>query len=896
MATPSVMAWLNIPARWFTPSAARRLVQMAALAALAGCGGGGDGGLSGSGQAPDPVVKDIPIAYIERPLPRDDNGGLLPLTVTERDGFTPGARLFVKNRATNAALATNITDQAFGEGAEYDVKDLTTHPDGDKLLFAMRAPEIEDAPDEDQPRWNIWQYDLPSQTLQRVISSDIIAEAADDISPRYVPGGRIVFSSSRQERSRALLLDANKPQYAAESETGDGPSFVLHSMTETGEDIRQLSFNPGHDWDPLLRADGRLIYTRADSYRNNRVSYYTSNPDGTDVRPHYGYHTRVQEESPWLFNPELAPDGRLVGIYKPSDELLGGDMVTIDTNDYVEDDQTILGTEGDAITPLTVLPVMIDGSLSRHGLFSALTPLFDGTNRLLVSWSQCRLEAINEAEDEASAEPRYVPCTDANIAADYEAAPPVYGLFLYNLDDNSQQPVIVPAEDIIYTDLVSLEPRNQAVSDAATGLDQLADDGLGILAISSVYDLDGTDTSGAGIEVLRDPAQSVAAQRPARFLRLISAVSQPPREIKQVPGSAFGVSRAQGMKEIIGYVPVAPDGSVHAAVPADVAFTLSVLDASGRRISPRHQNWLQVRPGEVYQCNGCHQRDSQVPHGRLDAGPAALNTGASTSGLPFANTTPAYVAEMGETMADVYARILGAPRPQVDLVYSDHWTDPAVRAKDPSFAYRYSELTDTPDPARVPTSTACEAQWRSSCRITINYPEHIQPLWQLPRLEYDDADNLVADNTCSGCHSPADADGLVQIPAGQLDLTATEVDDQLVAYRQLLRTRFELELIDGVLQERLIPTGEYEADEEGELILDAEGNPIPIFERVAIGRIMSPNGALASSRFFNRFTQFDPLEDTFDHRGLISNAERKLLAEWLDIGAQYYNNPFDVPE
>jgi hypothetical protein len=24
-------------------------------------------------------------------------------------------------------------------------------------------------------------------------------------------------------------------------------------------------------------------------------------------------------------------------------------------------------------------------------------------------------------------------------------------------------------------------------------------------------------------------------------------------------------------------------------------------------------------------------------------------------------------------------------------------------------------------------------------------------------------------------------------------------------------------------------------------------------------------------------------------------AELRLIAEWLDIGAQYYNNPFDVP-
>jgi hypothetical protein len=31
------------------------------------------------------------------------------------------------------------------------------------------------------------------------------------------------------------------------------------------------------------------------------------------------------------------------------------------------------------------------------------------------------------------------------------------------------------------------------------------------------------------------------------------------------------------------------------------------------------------------------------------------------------------------------------------------------------------------------------------------------------------------------------------------------------------------------------------------------------------------------------------------HYGYLSDAEKRLIAEWLDVGAQYYNNPFDVP-
>ena len=31
------------------------------------------------------------------------------------------------------------------------------------------------------------------------------------------------------------------------------------------------------------------------------------------------------------------------------------------------------------------------------------------------------------------------------------------------------------------------------------------------------------------------------------------------------------------------------------------------------------------------------------------------------------------------------------------------------------------------------------------------------------------------------------------------------------------------------------------------------------------------------------------------HAGRLSPDELRLISEWLDIGAQYYNNPFDVP-
>ena len=119
---------------------------------------------------------------------------------------------------------------------------------------------------------------------------------------------------------------------------------------------------------------------------------------------------------------------------------------------------------------------------------------------------------------------------------------------------------------------------------------------VGILDIRSVYDFDGTDTAKPSIPVVADPLATTAAQRPARFIRLEKPVSIPSRDVLALDDTAFGASGY--MREIMGYAPVEPDGSVNIRVPANVAFQISVLDVNGRRISPVQAAWLQVRPGE----------------------------------------------------------------------------------------------------------------------------------------------------------------------------------------------------------------------------------------------------------------------------------------------------------
>src|SRR5690606_26018616 len=108
---------------------------------------------------------------------------------------------------------------------------------------------------------------------------------------------------------------------------------------------------------------------------------------------------------------------------------------------------------------------------------------------------------------------------------------------------------------------------------------------------------------------------------------------QPPEEVLDVPRTAFGVSNLQLMRDILGVTPIQPDGSVRLKVPANVPFNIAVLNAQGQAISPLHQQWLSVRPGETLSCNGCHTAQSTAPHGRSVGEAPSANPGLAADGV-----------------------------------------------------------------------------------------------------------------------------------------------------------------------------------------------------------------------------------------------------------------------
>ena len=216
--------------------------------------------------------------------------------------------------------------------------------------------------------------------------------------------------------------------------------------------------------------------------------------------------------------------------------------------------------------------------------------------------------------------------------------------------------------------------------------------------------------------------------------------------------------------------------------------------------------------------------------------------------MPFPNTNPALFADFGETMAQVRARIscqtdCADLLPATAIRFEDVWTDPvaAGRAPDAAFSYDYVDL-ETP----APTTADCVTGWRAGCRITIHYERHIHPLWSKPRITLAaDGVTVLADDTCTTCHSAAGGrrhDAACR-PA-QLELTdgaSADVATQFHAYRELLATDDEQEVLNGTLQDRLVQVG----------VDPVTGQPQ--FTTVPVAPALAAGTALGSVTFFSLF-------------------------------------------
>jgi len=882
---------------------------------LLGCQSASSGHAPGlaTGQTLTPGITNYPLVYIKEPAltamaPKGDKSAPGP-DIDARDLITSitGSDLYIRNTASAAGAEVNITGSITGgTGA---VRDVDVSPDGSKVVFSLRMPLDPTKKNDDpkQPHWHIYQYDATAKTVTQLTNDGITA--GHDVGARYLPDGRIVFVSTRQLATQSILLDEGRPQYQAVTDNRQQFIFLLHVMNADGSGMHQISFNTNHDFAPSVLANGQIVFSRWETTNGDQISLYVTNPDGTGEQLYYGANSHMtganiagtNNNVIQFLSARQRADGKLLAVTRPFlGTQLGGDLVMIDAANFVEIHQPSLpsGVAGTAQTEATTLGVTTDANMpSAGGRFVSYYPLYDGTNRMLVSWSPCLVQSTTGTVEV---------CTTSNTTgANVTLAPPQYTLWVYDFDAGTLTPMLSADAGTEIVEPVILQARTPTptfipdFTASTTAQQDLVAGSVGVLDISSVYDFDGVDTAKPNIATQADPSQASFYTRPARFVRIEKAVEIPDKTVRKINASAFGPA-GMGMREILGYAPVQPDGSVQIQVPANVPFTVDVLDANARRITAQHTSWLQLLPGETKSCNGCHTVNAMNPtsHGRSGL-TLPVNAGATTTGEPFPSTNAALFANAGETMAQTLARISctkGSVTPcsqilTTDVIYANVWTTGVTLPAgdvDTAFSYVYEGaggITGTP-----PTNANCSAPgWTAQCRITIHYANansnpiglYIQNLWNSASRVATVKGVANTSVTCTNCHNTVSLKNAIQVPAGQLDLTggASSVDTTVVtSYENVLFPHDEQTLNMGVLVDLTV----------------TQPGPPPVQVPVQLAAPMAAGSAAASTAFLRMFdgSFHDPV---LDHTGFLTLGELRLISEWLDIGGQFYNDPFVAP-
>ena len=803
-------------------------------AMLGGCGGGAGGSDGAAGVAVD---VDFPVVYANRDVRAIGNP-------TDGQRFVPGGDLYLIDFSSPSAAPRNLTaSYTQGQG---DVGDPEVSYDGRRIIFTMRGPN--------DPTWNLWEYDLDSGSLRRLVQDDAVANQGDDVDPYYLPDGRIVFVSNRQEKSRQLLASEGKEPYAHRDEYERERAMVLHVMDADGTNIRQISFNQSHDRNPTVLMTGEIMYARWDHVADrNHFPIFFTNPDGTNLFVQYGAFSPGNS----YLHPREMPDGRVLTSAMPLQRTHeGGALLVVDIRNYSENHEPAPGVSGgQGQHQPTLYEIPLGRGPSQYGRYTTPYPLWDGTNRALVSWTphqpaQARNPLTGEME------------TVEGL--------PQYGIYMFDLGRQTLRPVVPPEPGRALLDPVAVQPHPRPNIIADKSLDAtLAAQGMGILNVKSVYDTDFLGImsdrvlvdgeciprDGQGrpdlAQLITHPLQATNpgdCARPARFLRVARAVPTPPgMSTREISENRFE------MQQLLGYVPIEPDGSFRIKVPADTALAISVVDEKGRALQT-HTNWIQVRPGETRTCNGCHSpRRATEPLNQLGV------QGQPFSTLLRSDWTPSVDRE---SMAEVhFAQDSSIVDLMQDMVYREHWQcDPAAAPGSGNDCGRevlridYSGLT-TPAPVNG----------------IIDYETHIQPLWGKVR---PDLLGQGQDGSCVDCHDSNQA-------AAGLDLRNTLYGNgRMVSYQELLLGDPVLDPVTGQPQIR---------ERDGEL---------EVVREPALVEVGSSAQSARTTRLLAKLyeqplrSDYDPSTASVNHAGMLNPSELRLLAEWIDLGAQYRNDPY----
>ncbi len=217
----------------------------------------------------NPLVSGRPIAYVARPQYRSDHHNTATM-------FQTGEINTGSFQGGGAIKAVDLGDDESGGGGQTRTilevsggvaRDVDVSFDGRRLLFGMRHNREDD--------YHVYEINADGGGLKQLT----VGEGISDIDPIYLPGGRILFGSTREPKfcmcNRHIMCN-------------------LFTMDADGANVQQIGHSTLHEGHPAVLPDGRIVYDRweyVDRNFGDAQGVWTCNPDGTNHVVYWGNNT-----------------------------------------------------------------------------------------------------------------------------------------------------------------------------------------------------------------------------------------------------------------------------------------------------------------------------------------------------------------------------------------------------------------------------------------------------------------------------------------------------------------------------------------------------------------------------------------------------------------------------
>ena len=373
----------------------------------------------------------------------------------------------------------------------------------------------------------------------------------DDVEPTYVPDGGIVFCSTRCRR----YVNCWNVRVA-----------TIYRCDGDGGNIRMLSSNNDTDATPWMLPDGRVLFMRWDYTDRTQFEFkhlWTMNPDGTGQMTFIGNHYN---------DPSNA--------YLDAKPIPGTNKVVASVN------------YGHGSSEHRGITTIFDPSFGPDAPEYWYT-LHGGHSRIRLPVSA---KVVGKPTGYSDRDP-YAMSEDCFLVADERGISVMDGAgereLIYELSPSERR--LAPNDRM---KVLCNEPRPLVARPREP-------------VIPSRVDL----SSPTGRLVLLDvyKGRNMAGVKRGEIKKLLVLQALPK------PANLYGTNNTEGMGafamiEVLGRVPVEPDGSAYMELPALKSVFFVALDANNNSVK-RMQSFVTLQPGEVTGCVGCHEPRTEVPPG-----------------------------------------------------------------------------------------------------------------------------------------------------------------------------------------------------------------------------------------------------------------------------------------